>query len=179
MIIPLAGLAADGFDVSYLWHHDISSVKKYQNKVEKVLGPGVSKNLKVVFRNGLYGLIYLRQGDISGAQRVAEAHTKLLKARGLEAASPMRTENWNLIGNDDPVRAQQGERDIAKKEVVNEPKVPRNKMTGNERAQEIRDLEMAVEEYIKQLRQEGKIARDERTGWFVYDFTTGEKLVKS
>ncbi|MCP4996966.1 MAG: serine hydrolase, partial [Gammaproteobacteria bacterium] len=42
---------------------------------------------------------------------------------------------------------------------------------------EVRNLELAVEDYIKRLREEGKIASDERTGWSVYDFTTGEKLV--
>ena len=32
-------------------------------------------------------------------------------------------------------------------------------------------------DYLNRLRQEGKLAPDERTGWSVYDFTTGEKLV--
>jgi beta-lactamase class A len=34
-----------------------------------------------------------------------------------------------------------------------------------------------VEAYIKGLRRKGRISADERTGWSVYDFTTGEKLV--
>jgi beta-lactamase class A len=34
-----------------------------------------------------------------------------------------------------------------------------------------------VETYIKDLRRKGQISKDERTGWSVYDFTTGEKLV--
>jgi beta-lactamase class A len=50
-------------------------------------------------------------------------------------------------------------------------------MTRTERTREIRDLEAAVEAYIDRLRREGKLAPDERTGWSVYDFTTGEKLV--
>ena len=43
--------------------------------------------------------------------------------------------------------------------------------------QEIRDLELAVESYIKRMRSKGRIARDERTAWSVFDFTSGEKLV--
>jgi len=39
------------------------------------------------------------------------------------------------------------------------------------------DLEKAVENYIKRLRRHRRIAPDERTGWSVYDFTTGQKLV--
>jgi len=42
---------------------------------------------------------------------------------------------------------------------------------------EAHDLEVAVEKYIDHLREEGRIAPDERTGWSVYDFTTGQKLV--
>jgi beta-lactamase class A len=47
----------------------------------------------------------------------------------------------------------------------------------SERDREIRDVGAAVEDYIKRLRRQGKLASDERTGWSVYDFTTGEKLV--
>jgi beta-lactamase class A len=63
------------------------------------------------------------------------------------------------------------------KESTKVASVSRSKMSGPERLKEIRELEVAVEDYIKRLRREGKIARDERTGWAVYDFTTGEKLV--
>jgi beta-lactamase class A len=41
----------------------------------------------------------------------------------------------------------------------------------------VRDIEAAVEDYIKQLRRSGRLHHDERTGWSVYDFTSGEKLV--
>ena len=47
----------------------------------------------------------------------------------------------------------------------------------DERTREIRDLQAAVENHISRLRREGRIKADERTGWSVYDFTTGEKLV--
>jgi beta-lactamase class A len=50
-------------------------------------------------------------------------------------------------------------------------------MTSTERSREIHDLEAAVEAYIDRLRRQGKLGSDERTGWSVYDFTTGEKLV--
>lgn len=50
-------------------------------------------------------------------------------------------------------------------------------MTTTERTREIHNLEAAVTNYLDRLRREGKLAPDERTGWSVYDFTTGEKLV--
>jgi beta-lactamase class A len=55
--------------------------------------------------------------------------------------------------------------------------VAKSAAASSEEVQRIRDLETAVDAYIKRLRREGKIAADERTGWSVYDFTTGEKLV--
>jgi beta-lactamase class A len=167
--VPSAALAADRFDVSYLWNQDVDSIMDYRERVARVLGPGVSKDLKVVTKDKLLGLVYTRGGDSAGATRVARAHTRLLQSRGLEAAAPIRSRDWTLLGNKVKQQVSSGP--------VTTPAVPRSKMTRTERAQEIRNLEAAVEDYIKRLRQEGKLAPDERTGWSVYDFTTGEKLV--
>ncbi|MEA2079759.1 MAG: serine hydrolase [Pseudomonadota bacterium] len=167
--VPSAALAADGFDVSYLWNQDVDSIMDYRERVARVLGPGVSKDLKVVTKDKLLGLVYTRGGDSAGATRVARAHTRLLQSRGLEAAAPIRSRDWTLLGNKVKQQVSSGP--------VTTPAVPRSKMTRTERAQEIRNLEAAVEDYIKRLRREGKLAPDERTGWSVYDFTTGEKLV--
>ncbi|MGD8589460.1 MAG: serine hydrolase [Chromatiales bacterium] len=168
-VIPINSVAKEYFDVSYLWHHDLDSVKKYQQEVAGMLGPSMAKRLKIVAKDGLYGLIYHRHGDNDGAQKVARSHSRILKSRGLESACPVISENWNYLGSGQTVAAE------TKPAVT--ASVPRSKMSGSERVQEIRDLEVAVENYIKRLRGEGKIADDERTGWAVYDFTTGEKLV--
>jgi len=90
---PVATLAADHHDISYLWHRDISSVRDYRERVAKVLGPRVAKNLKLVGKGKLFGLVYTRRGDNAGAARVARKHTQLLKAQGLEAAAPVRSRN--------------------------------------------------------------------------------------
>ena len=164
--VPTATIAADRYDVSYLWHRDVTSALDYRERVARVLGPGVSKDLKVVANADLFGLVYTRRGDSAGAAKVARNHTRLLKARGLEAAAPVRSRDWALPGNHSASSAS-----------VNTPSVPRSKMTTSERDREIRDVGAAVEDYIKRLRREGKLASDERTGWSVYDFTTGEKLV--
>ena len=87
--------AADSYDVSYLWHSDRNQVGLYQQRVARILGLMVAKDLKVVTRSGLYGLIYDRQGDSAGAKRVAAAHSRLLTSKGLEKAAPIRSQNWN------------------------------------------------------------------------------------
>lgn len=38
-------------------------------------------------------------------------------------------------------------------------------------------LEAEIESYVKSLRAQGRISRNERTAWLVHDFTTGQKLV--
>lgn len=167
ILISSNAVAADRYDVSYLWHHNIDQVIDYKKQVAQTLGPAVSKQLKVVSKGNLFGLIYHRRGNSEGAAKVARAHTKLLHKKGLEAAAPVRSQAWTFI---DEWKSQLSSSKQATKRKV---AVKAN----SERANEIRNLEVAVEKYIKRLRREGNIASDERTGWSVYDFTTGEKLV--
>jgi beta-lactamase class A len=185
--LPTTTDAADYYDVSYVWSRNIDGVRDYRKQVAGVLGPGVAKNLKVVTRNNLIGLVYVRQGDSAGATRVAKSHTRLLRAKGLDAASPIRSENWTLVGaaGASPTAAasstQAGSSSggMTKTETA-APAMPvsrRSRMTSTERSREIHNLEAAVEGYINRLRKDGKLDPDERTGWSVYDFTTGEKLV--
>ena len=97
--LPTTTHAADDYDVSYVWSRNIDGVRDYRKQVAGVLGPDVAKNLKVVTRDKLIGLVYVRHGDSAGATRVAKSHTRLLRARGLDAASPIRSENWTLVGD--------------------------------------------------------------------------------
>jgi len=167
--VPAAMAAADLFDVSYVWSRNLDGVRDYREQVAGLLGPGVAKDLKVVVRDDLFGLVYTRRGDSAGATRVARSHSRLLRSRGLEAASPVRSQDWMLVGDT-------GAQSVAST-ATGVPSERRSKMTRTERTREIRDLEAAVEAYIDRLRHEGKLSPDERTGWSVYDFTTGEKLV--
>ena len=164
-----AGAATATYDVSYVWSRNLESVRDYRERVAGVLGPAVADDLKVVANGDLYGVVYVRRGDSAGATRVAQAHSRLLRARGLDAASPMRSQDWSPVGGT-------GAQKVAFA-ALSVPKVSRSRQTPTQRSREIRDLEVAVEHYIDRLRREGKIAPDERTGWSVYDFTTGEKLV--
>jgi len=156
------------FDVSYLWHGRLGNVYKYRQKVASVLGPQVAKNLKVAKKPGLYGLIYYRNGDSDGAIRVARAHTRLLRARGLEPAAVIPSRNWTFIHNNGYVRPTS--------QTGTSARIPKP-LPKPARQQEIRDLESAIESYVKRMRTKGMIARDERTAWSVYDFTSGRKLV--
>jgi beta-lactamase class A len=185
--LPTTTDAADYYDVSYVWSRNIDGVRDYRKQVAGVLGPDVAKDLKVVTRDNLIGLVYVRHGDSAGATRVAKSHTRLLRVQGLDAASPIHSENWTLVGDAGASRIAAASSAVAgssgvsmTKTATAPPAMPvsrRSRMTSTERTREIHNLEAAVEDYINRLRKDGKLDPDERTGWSVYDFTTGEKLV--
>ena len=50
--------------------------------------------------------------------------------------------------------------------------------TDEAKAAQRRGLEAMVEEHVRQLHRQGRLAKDENTAWSVYDFTSGEKLVE-
>lgn len=179
--LPTTAAAADYYDVSYVWSRNIDGVRDYHKQVASVLGPAVAKDLKVVSRDNMLGLVYVRRGDSAGATRVAKSHTKLLRARGMDAASPIRSENWTLVGDAGAASPAAGSPAVRLTETATPsaatPVSRISRMTSSERNREIHNLEAAVEDYINRLRKDGKLDPDERTGWSVYDFTTGEKLV--
>ncbi|MCF6290552.1 MAG: class A beta-lactamase-related serine hydrolase [Desulfobacterales bacterium] len=82
------------FDVSYIWNSNLDSLLDYKEEVERVLGPTVGARLRVVGRNGLYGLIYDRDGDASSSAWVARRHTQLLVRFGLEPAVKIKDDGY-------------------------------------------------------------------------------------
>ena len=130
-----------------------------------VLGRAVTADLKIFAKGELFGLIYKRRGDSASAARTAKVHTRLLRRAGLDVAAPMREGRWTLLRPGNGPRKRTVSR-VYKKSV---PRAGRDPV--------VRNLEAGIDAYIKGLRRKGRLAADERTGWSVYDFTTGKKLV--
>jgi beta-lactamase class A len=176
-VFAVAPSVADKFyDVSYVWSKNASAVQGYREQVARILGPAVAKDLRVVADGGLHGVVYLRRGDSAGAVRVARAHSRLLRKKGLDAAAPVLSKDWSIVADDWQTEKTKSQVVLAKSAEppvagLSEPEPVVKK------SRQVRDLEAAVEAYIKELRRKGRISKDERTGWSVYDFTTGEKLV--
>lgn len=184
-----AWAATGRYDVAYLWDEKVESVQNYRKKVANVLGPTVSKKLKVVNKTPVYGLIYYRNRDKQGAQKVAKSHTKLLKSRGLKAATVVRSKQWKVVTG----KGRQQTKTLPGKTVVksnrattlpvetaaesSQPKTQPAKKTTSKRKNRNQNIEAEVEKFIKSQRKKGVISSDERTAWTVFDFTTGEKLV--
>ncbi|MEW8467082.1 MAG: hypothetical protein AB2637_01070, partial [Candidatus Thiodiazotropha sp.] len=97
-VVTATAMAAQRYDVSYVWSRNLNNVQDYRDQVARVLGPKVAKALKVVSEGDLYGLIYRRNGNSESTERVVESHTKLLRAKGLDAVSPVKARKWSLVG---------------------------------------------------------------------------------
>jgi beta-lactamase class A len=164
------------YDVSYVWNKDAEAAQEYRQQVARILGPAVAKDLRVVADNGLHGVIYLRHGDLAGAVRVARAHSRLLSNKGFNTAAPVLSKDWIMMAVDRQTKKTRLQLALAQssEQPAADPSEP-GPLT--RKSARVRDLEAAVEAYIKDLRRKGRISKDERTGWYVYDFTTGEKLV--
>ena len=156
-------LAAEQFDISYLWHQDPGAVIDYRGKVIEVLGPAIAARLKVVRSGKLTGLVFVRKGEHRKTVNVAAIHSRLLRAGGLERAAAVAAKDWNMVRALPAVHMTQARATPAK---------VAKRMMRHRWA-----VEQAVESHIKKLRAKGRIDRDERTAWSVYDFTSSRKLV--
>lgn len=88
LLLAAAAPAAAGGDISYLWDTDRAKVAAHRRAVIRTLGPGVARGLRVVRRQGAYGLIYERRGGPGSAKAVAAEHSRLLTRAGLRPAVP-------------------------------------------------------------------------------------------
>jgi beta-lactamase class A len=119
--------------------------------------------LRVVQSDDAYSVVYLRHGYAAGARATAAAHSRILRRKGLGAAVPVESRQWVEVSADG-ARKPQGPVQAKETEAA--------------QAAERQSLESLIDDRVKQLRREGLLASDERTAWFIYDFTTGEKLVE-
>jgi beta-lactamase class A len=165
LLLPalLRAEARPHFDVSYLSSADLAAVRARKKAVARALGPRVAKALRVVQADAGYALVYLRHGDTADVRVTAAAHSRILRRKGLGSARPVASRQWTVVTDD-------GSR---------KPQSPKQaKETEAAQVRERHSLDAMVYEHIKQLRREGRLASDERTAWFIYDFSTGEKLVE-
>lgn len=88
------------WDISYLWDSDIDVVLDYKGLVGELLGPSVERDLRVVRRGKLFGLIYDRNGDFISSRRVAAVHDGILRANDFDdGAVTIRDEGYNELFN--------------------------------------------------------------------------------
>jgi beta-lactamase class A len=173
VLIPaMAGSAAaeSRYYVSYVWAHNLDRIQEYRSKLSRILGPEIAEQVKVVAKGNMYGVIYFGSGSSAEASRAARDHSRQLREAGLQDAAPVREGRWSIL--DGKGATEEGVKIGPPAARTRPARLPETR-----RDREVRNIETAVERYIKELRRKGKLASDERTAWSVYDFTTGEKLV--
>ena len=179
------------YNVSYGLGPNLESLKKKYRQVYHYLGSEVGKNLFIEQTAGdNYTLIYRRRGDRSSTYRVAKKHAGLLKGKGIsttiiaeknnpvvfgETSHLVDTESVAVINipakkkpeKNVALSTSDSTKDTAPPVIIQASSAPGRK-----------EVEQAIESFIKELRREGKISSDERTGWMVYDLTRRESLAE-
>ena len=88
-----AAAASGTYDVLYGWRPDQAGANSLKYRVAHVLGPDISKRLRVVQAGGRYAVIYPRHGGLSSAENVVKSHTRMLAAKGMPAPSAVRSQD--------------------------------------------------------------------------------------
>jgi beta-lactamase class A len=154
-----------------------------------------------------YTLIYRRRGDRSSTYSVAKKHAKLLKRKKISTtiiaernhpvvfgeSSHLDDEQSTAVAALAPAAAKPQAKAAPPVEQKPEPalttppktvikEVSKIRPTGtSQRPLEVASaggaIEASIESLIKELRQKGKLASDEKTSWVVYDLTREKSLV--
>jgi len=100
LLLPcVTGAAPDHYDVAYIWNNDLESVLDYKEELETLLGPEVSKGLKVVGRDKEYGIIYDRDGSAGSSARIIIQHSEILRKAGLDEAYAVKDQGYHELYN--------------------------------------------------------------------------------
>jgi beta-lactamase class A len=179
------------YNVSYGLGPNLDALKRTYTRIYRYLGQEVGKNLFIEQTDsGNYTLIYRRRGDKKSTLRVARKHTKLLRKKKITASITPESNNPVIFGESSHLddTAEKGVKSKPKKTAARPPAIPKTEKllinppvaktaVRSRTASRDTNFEKNIESFIKELRQKGKISRDETTGWMVYDFTRDICLV--
>jgi beta-lactamase class A len=178
------------YDVAYLWHASRTAANRRMKSVGAVLGPRAAQKLRVVWVDGGCAVVYPREGAAAEVRATARLHKKLLRRRAPGPAFAVLSRQWKALvpaGSSLAVAAAprpraQPARPAPQAKPVHVARGPQpdfeEHASAAARSANAQLFETLIDDHIKLLRRQGRLARDERTAWSVYDFTTGEMLVE-
>lgn len=186
------------YNVSYGLGPNLEDMKKRYARVYNYLGDEVGKNLYIeqTDKNN-YTLIYRRRSDRSSTYKVAKKHARLLKRKKISTTIIAEKNNPVVFGESSFLDEQQPGTDsppvVAGKKTQQEKQRPEVvKSTAKSRPSPSQadslaskggrppvpgDFEASVEHFIKELRRKGQLSSNEKTGWMVYDLTSGKSIL--
>jgi beta-lactamase class A len=187
------------YNVSYGMGLNLEPLKKKYEQIYGCLGEEVKNDLYIEKTDyGNYTLIYRRRGDKASTTRVAKRHAKIMRSKRITTS--ITTENNNMVvygessliddvGPEKPIVCQLPATDTPTTTHTTTPPIPEKIVAVSKVIKEISPLapvisssdvskiERSIEKYINGLRKEGRIAKDESTGWMVYDLEKNESII--
>jgi beta-lactamase class A len=185
------------YNVSYGLGPNLDPLIKKYKILYRALGKNVRKNLFIEKTGyGNYTLIYRRRGSEISTIKVAKKHARLLRKKRIKTTLTRENNNTIVYGessliNDtgDPgaIVAKRGAVrrkaapvskkttvKVAAKKQIEQPSRARQELAFSSSKTRV---EKTIESYINGLRRKGKIAKDESTGWMVYDLASDKAIV--
>lgn len=194
------------YNVSYGMGPNQEPLEKKYELIYGCLGGEVKNELFIEKTDfGNYALIYRRRGDKESTTRVAKEHAKLLKSKKISTS--ITRENNNMVvygessmiddvGPEKPIVCQIPEvadiktiPEISRPEKIVATTKVRKKLPGALSAitevsvapaaspSTVSKIEKSIENYISNLRKNGRLAGDESTGWMVYDLEKNRNII--
>lgn len=87
------------YDILYIWDTDLESVLDYKDELEALLGPEISKSLKVVGRGKEYGIIYDNDATAISSSHTVIYHSEILRKEGLAEARAIKDLGYHVLYN--------------------------------------------------------------------------------
>ncbi|MBE0584087.1 MAG: hypothetical protein IH612_10060, partial [Desulfofustis sp.] len=158
------------FNVSYGLGPNLDALKKVYDTIYRVLGSEVGSNLFIEQTGaGNYTLIYRRRGDRSSTYAVAKRHAKMLKRFRISTTIIAENNNPVVFGEASMLDDQSVEPPPQKQVVETVHKQPIEPERPTLSTVTDSTLSRSIEELINDIRRQGNLLGEERTGWMVYD----------
>ncbi|MBU1139768.1 MAG: class A beta-lactamase-related serine hydrolase, partial [Proteobacteria bacterium] len=88
------------YDLVYLWDKSLDNVLDYQNRLEEILDPDITGNLRIVCRKqGDYGLIYDHNGTALNSAQLMVQHSEILRKAGLPECLAVEDQGYYQLYN--------------------------------------------------------------------------------
>lgn len=169
------------YNILYVSRPDQAGINSARAGIVHILGPDVASRLRVLRRGGMYGLVYVRHGDLGSAAAVARSHARMLARHGLQAPVPVKAQDWDAAPPAAPEKtvpvkaAPKTGPAVQAAAPVPQPAAPAMQLSPAQ-APDLLPFEARIDLYLKHLRDTGGIKKDERTAWAIYDLTDNAKL---
>ncbi|MCP3892685.1 MAG: serine hydrolase [Desulfobulbaceae bacterium] len=183
------------FNVSYGMGKNLDPLKKKYGVLYNSLGEEVKQDLFIEKTDyGNYILVYRHRGSRKATTLIARKHAKILKSKRISTSVSKESNNTIVYGESSLINDGTNGNSVdtqviagkspgkTKNKVASAAKIKKSKKVNNKSSLKkssgnYTKFEQSIEEYIEKLRRKGKIAKDESTGWMVYDLAKDKSIV--